>query len=41
MKDFFPESLGQKHGCALYMAKYSKSISFQFSNPLLMLHLKL
>ena len=21
MKDFFPESLGQKRGCALYMAK--------------------
>lgn len=23
MKEFFPESLGQKHGCALYMAKYN------------------
>ena len=23
MKDFFPESLGQKRGYALYMAKYS------------------
>ena len=22
MKEFFPESLGQKHGCTLYMAKY-------------------
>ena len=22
MKDFFPESLGQKRGCTLYMAKY-------------------
>ena len=24
MKDFFPESLGQKRGCTLYTAKYSK-----------------
>ena len=23
MKDFFPENLGQKHGCALYTAKCS------------------
>ena len=23
MKDFFPESLGQKHGCALYKATHT------------------
>ena len=27
MKDFFPESLGQKHGCAVYTAQYG---SFRF-----------
>ena len=26
MKDFFPESLGQNCGCALYMAKYVPEI---------------
>ena len=26
MKDFFPEILGQKCGCALYTAKYSTSL---------------
>ena len=27
MKDFFPESLGQKHGCTLYTAKYGTFFS--------------
>ena len=28
MKDFFPESLGQKHGCALYTANYGMQVLF-------------
>ena len=27
LEDFFPESLGRKRGCLLYMAQYGKSNS--------------
>lgn len=33
MKDFFPESMGQKRGCALHMAKYGCLSHSSFWSP--------
>ena len=34
MKDFFPESLGQKHGCALYVRVHYtwKNMAYSYDN---------
>lgn len=33
MKDFFPESLDQKRGCALYMVKYGTKVNLERDLP--------
>ena len=39
MKDFFPESLGQKHGCKLYMAAHYTQQNTVYGTHILLLFL--